>query len=739
MCNMSKEYHFIALVIVLFLTTLPFSLQGKEGNEIVIKSLDAKVIESLDQNSLKLIGNVVVLTDEMDLWSDTAVFNRTEKTITLEGNVKALSKNLDIKAEKINGNLSDRTFLISESNFSFMKKVFGEAKKIEIKANEEIELLNIALTSCKQGEVNWEVSSERITIESDNRNSIIKDIKVKVNDKPIIYLPYVRTAIGKEKFSGFLTPSIKQGKDGLDLSIPYFFNLAPNYDLTFSPRFIDDRGSGFSGEGRYLTNHSKGNLKIANFFKDKKFEELTGITGNRWSGHWKNITKVGSNLLLRINTEYVSDDLFFEDLNDDILGTQQKDYISRNLKINWKGKNLRVQGEVNKFQNLNPFASNDYDTEPSLNLNFHKKFEQLDIRLDAIYSKFSFDDYFNPFDKENNVSRTTITPSLGFTKASVSSLSSIAVGRTNSRHSYDSANTNNSRNWAEISYKAYMDKYSDHAFRSLSPIVKLIWIDGKNKKINPIDSKIINLNLETILRRNWYSGNDLFLENNRIILGFEHNYISSETGKERYFSIAKSFFSDKDLNLNNGINRDSSLVTEFNSEMTDYFHLTSELEIDSDFEKILAGSMGIKLIKDDRKNLQLRSIYKRDNFNLKSYPWSDIDSPINQSELISQWALSPNLLLFGKVLKDSESSMSKDISYGFEYSNCCLKFGLMKRKWIDQDYYSLTANQANDGNPDWEELTFEKERDNVYFFFELIELGRFGKEISEVLSSRSFQ
>ena len=736
---MLKEYKFIALIIAFFLSTLPFSLQGKEGSEIEIKSLDAQIIESLDQNSLKLIGNVVLQTDEMDLWSDMAIFNRSEKTITLQGNVRALSKNLDIKAEELNGNLLERTFLISKSNFSFMNKVFGEAKKIEIKANEEIELLNIALTSCKQGEVNWKVSSERIIIESDNRNSIIKDIKVKINDTPILYLPYVRTAIGKEKFSGFLTPSIKQGKDGLDLSVPYFFNLAPNYDLTLSPRFIDDRGLGFSGEGRYLTSHSKGKLKIANFSKDKRFEQLTGISGNRWSGHWNNTSRVGSNLFLRINTEYVSDDLFYEDLNDDILGTQQKDYISRNLKINWKGKNLRVKGEVNNFQNLNPFASNDYDTEPSLALNFHKKLQDFDIRVDAIYSKFSFKDHFNPFNKENSIRRTSIAPSLGYTKVSVSSLSSFRVGRTNSQHRYDSSDTNNSRNWAEISHKVYMDKYSEDTFRSLSPIIKLIWIDGKDKNINPIDSKIINLNLETILRRNWYSGNDLFLEKNRLIMGFEHNYINNETGKQRYFSIAKSFFSDKDFNKINEIKHSSSVVTEFNSELADYFHLTSELEIDPDFGKIMAGSMGIKFIKDERKNIQLRSIYKRDSFYLNSYPWSDIDSPINQSEVISQWALSPNVVLFGKVLKDSESSMSKDISYGFEYSNCCLKFGLMKRKWIDQNYYALTANKANGGNPHWEELIFEKERDNLYFFFELVELGRFGKEISEVLSSRSFQ
>ena len=735
---MRKEFHFISLTIAVFLGTLPLVLQGKD-KEIVIKSLDAEIIESLDRDSLKLMGNVIIQTDEMDLWSDTAIFDRSKKTIILEGNVKALSRNLDIKAEKINGNLLDRTFLISDTNFSFIKRVFGEAKKIEIKASGEIELLNIALTSCKQGDINWELNSKEIIISSDSRNSIIKDLQVKVNDTPVIYLPYVRAAIGKEKFSGFLTPSIKQGKDGLDLSIPYFFSLAPNYDLTISPRYIDKRGSGFSAEVRYLSRHSNGILKIANFFKDKRFSNLTGINDDRWSGEWNNVSKVGSNILLRINTEHVSDNLFYEDLSDDILGTQQKDYITRNLRIDWKNKNLKLKGQINKFQNLNPFASNDYDSEPSLTLNFHKKLKELNIGLDASYSEFSFEDSFNPFERKNNVKRTSITPSLGFSNVGISSLSTLTVGRTDSKHKYDSSSLDNSRNWAEVSHKIYMDNYGNNAFRSLSPIVKLIWIDGKNKEISQIDSKIINLDLETLLRRNWYSGNDLFLEKNRIILGFEHNYVNQNSGKERYFSVAKSFFSNKDFNRINEKKHSSSIVTAFNSEITDNLHLVSELEIDEDFENILTGSMGIKFNKDERKNIELRSIYKRDFSSLNSYPWSDRELPINQFEIISQWEISHNILLFGKVLKDIESNMSKDITYGFEYSNCCLKFGLMKRKWIDQDYYALTANQANSANPAWNELTFEKERDNLYFFFELIELGRFGKEISEVLSSKSFQ
>ena len=85
-------------------------------------------------------------------------------------------------------------------------------------------------------------------------------VKLKIKEIPILYIPYLRTAVGKDKFSGFLPPSLKQGRDGVDISMPYFFNLSSNYDLTISPRYIEERGSGIAAEFRYLTEASNGNI-----------------------------------------------------------------------------------------------------------------------------------------------------------------------------------------------------------------------------------------------------------------------------------------------------------------------------------------------------------------------------------------------------------------------------------------------------------------------------------------------
>ena len=198
----------------------------------------------------------------------------------------------------------------------------------------------------------------------------------------------------------------------LDLSLPYFFSLAPNYDVTVAPRYIQERGLGISSEARYLTKSSKGVISFSHFGKDKKFIDKTGLDGKRWAAKLTNMSKLGTNLFLKINTEQASDDLYFEDLDDNIIGTQQKDYLVRNILLRWNTKNLKLQGSVNKYNNLNPFSSNDYDTQPSLNIDFEKQFSQMKFKLRTDYSKFSFDDSYNPIERHRNLKRISVQPSI---------------------------------------------------------------------------------------------------------------------------------------------------------------------------------------------------------------------------------------------------------------------------------------------------------------------------------------
>ena len=737
---MYKKYSIISYSIFCFMIFFSDNLKPSEDKDLKINSIDAQIIESLDNGNLSLKGRVIIKTDIVELWSDEAIYDRENQIISLNGNIEALSKNLSVKAQSMDANFFKEEFYLSESSFNFMGKGFGEAQLVNINFNEDIELLNISISSCKEENLGWALEAKKITILEDRKNVVIRDIKLEVSKTPVLYLPYLRTAIGSENFSGFLSPSIKQGKDGFDLSIPYFFSLAPNYDLTVTPRYIQERGSGISAEGRFLSKSSEGLVAFSHFSKDRKFFAQTKEENQRWATRVFSESNLGSSVFLKIDTEHVSDALYFEDLNDDILGTQQKDFLRRNILIRYDHKDLKLRGEINQFQNLNPFLPNDYDTEPHINFDYRGQFNAIKVRLISDFIKFSLNENYNPLERKENVKRIYVEPSLGFEKENNSSLTSFNIGRRETDYEDEGNSTNNSYNWAELTYKIFLDKRTKSSFHTLSPIMKIIWIDSENIYKKSFDSKLLDFNYDTLFEKNWYSGSDLFLEENRLIIGLEHNFYNTINGNRGYFSIGKAFFDNKEIIRERHDSMNSFFVSELSLDLTSNLKINGSIEVNSDLERISRGQLGIVYERDTRKNIQLRSIYKREIQNLnQSVVWNDSELSLNQVELISQWDLSANFLFFGKLSKDLELNYSRDISYGIEYSNCCLKLGLMKRKWLDQNYYMFFNLDHKSTNIIDSDMSFERERDNIYFFFELKELGRFGKKISNVLRSRSFQ
>ncbi|HIC27110.1 MAG TPA: hypothetical protein EYO81_02485 [Gammaproteobacteria bacterium] len=163
------------------------------------------------------------------------------------------------------------------------------------------------------------------------------------------------------------------------------------------------------------------------------------------------------------------------------------------------------------------------------------------------------------------------------------------------------------------------------------------------------------------------------------------------------------------------------------------------MEWDEKSKKINLASLGFVYKKNEQKRIEVKSIYRRKDPNSVYIPWIDRESPTNHSEVLVQWSLSKSVDLFGRWQKDQERNKSNDILFGFEYSNCCLKWGLMHRKWIDEDYFSWQSNYPSAFEALYQGLDPSRQRDNTYLFFELKNLGRLGKKISTALSSTKLE
>ena len=98
-------------------------------------------------------------------------------------------------------------------------------------------------TSCPVGNEDWTLQASPIDLTRHVKEGVAHDVMMRFKDVPIFYTPYISFPLGDERKSGVLFPSFGHSRsNGCELEVPYYFNLAPNYDLTFTPGILTARG-----------------------------------------------------------------------------------------------------------------------------------------------------------------------------------------------------------------------------------------------------------------------------------------------------------------------------------------------------------------------------------------------------------------------------------------------------------------------------------------------------------------
>ena len=150
--------------------------------------------------------------------------------------------------------------------------------------------------------------------------------------------------VGAARKSGFLFPSFgNSDKSGFEVGVPYYFNLAPNYDLTLTPFLMSRRGLGLGADFRYLTGRSRG--RIDNDYLPG--DDLAGI--DRRLTTLVHRTDFSHVLRVDANSSDASDSSYFEDFGLGPDGTSIT-FLDRNMRLAWLGRRWRLDGVVQDFQ-----------------------------------------------------------------------------------------------------------------------------------------------------------------------------------------------------------------------------------------------------------------------------------------------------------------------------------------------------------------------------------------------------
>lgn len=254
------------------------SLFGKPANPNAQMLLEADELSyNDDDQSVSAMGNVQIAYDGYTLVARQVTYNRTSGRVIAHGNVEIVEPNGNrIFAEEI-----DITDNFSDGFVSALRVETIENTRFAADSAERVDsnltiLNNGVYTACEVCKENpskpplWQIRARKVTVDKANETISYEKATFELFGKPIAYMPYFSHADPSiKRKSGFLIPGIQYSEElGIGVTSSYFFNLAPNYDITLSTTYYSRQGFLGQAEWRHRTANGAYNLHFAGISQD---------------------------------------------------------------------------------------------------------------------------------------------------------------------------------------------------------------------------------------------------------------------------------------------------------------------------------------------------------------------------------------------------------------------------------------------------------------------------------------
>ncbi|GMG85725.1 LPS-assembly protein LptD [Biformimicrobium ophioploci] len=364
-------------------------------------ALRARAQESqwLPDGSAELKGDVHITQGFRSVKADKVIVNRETSTARMHGNIEVREPGLLLRGSEAEfhtdsaaGAVVDASYVIHPTH------VHGDAKLVAREANGELILEEGSYTVCEPGHVSWRMIGGEIVIDNVERQGVARDMRLEIADVPVLYLPYMRFPVGDARLSGLLFPSISVNtENGLDLTVPYYFNIAPQMDATLAPRYVEKRGTGLEAEFRHLNQWVSTEVRGAFLGSDKGGDNEdrdrlvdagvpeSAIFPTKGQDRWLlDILQRGAAGPWRTTIAYteVSDPDYFRDLDARSLSVNAETQVSQMAQVQYGGENWISTLRLQEYQMLTRDKFDPLSQLPRLEIDGLYQWDDISLQLD---------------------------------------------------------------------------------------------------------------------------------------------------------------------------------------------------------------------------------------------------------------------------------------------------------------------------------------------------------------------
>ncbi|MDF7679878.1 LPS assembly protein LptD [Enterobacteriaceae bacterium ESL0689] len=646
-----------------------------------------------------LQGNSRLQADEVQLHQQTAAGQSTPvRTVDALGNVHYDDNQVILKGQKGWANLNTKDTNVWDGSYQMVgRQGRGTADLMKQRDESRYTILeNGTFTSCLPGSDTWSIVGSEVIHDRQEQVAEIWNARFKIGSVPVFYSPYLQLPIGDKRRSGFLIPNAKYStSNGLEFSIPYYWNIAPDFDATLTPHYMGKRGNVmWENEFRYLTQAGSGLFALDYLPTDHTYAKDNPTEGNsrRWLFYWNHYGVIDQ--VWRLNVDYtkVSDTDYFNDFSSKY-GSSTDGYATQKFSAGYADQNFDVTASTKQFQVFNRHSGSSYAAQPQLDASyFYNDMGPFDSH---IYSQVVH--FVNTNNKWPSATRLHIEPTINLPLSN--DWGSINTEAKLLTTHYQQSNYDDYNAMMNTQYKSSVNRVMPQFkadgkmiferdmqagyTQTLEPRMQYRYVPFRDQRyIAVYDSTLLQSDYSGLFRDRSYSGLDRIASANQLTTGVTSR-IYDDTAMERFnISVGQIYYFTSSRTGDDHIHWEKDETTgsmvwagDTYWRIADNWGLRGGIQYDTRLDNIATGNGIIEYRQNEDRMVQLNYRYASPEYiqaMLPAYAASpQYKEGISQAGMVASWPIVDRWSVVGAYYYDTHSRKPADQMLGVQYNSCC--------------------------------------------------------------------
>ncbi|MCP4066404.1 MULTISPECIES: LPS-assembly protein LptD [Marinobacter] len=643
---------------------------------------------------LFLQGDVRIRQGGFQVTGSEARYSQQQGAVSVQGPLVSRGDGFLLTGENANYDVDTGRLDINTATFLLHgPEMRGRAGRLARISEEQVVIEDGFLTTCGPKQNDWAIVASDIQLDRAEGFGTAKHVRLEILDVPVFYWPWASFPIDDRRKSGFLYPqfgSSTAGSGGF-LALPYYLNLAPHYDATLTPQYMNGRGLFNEAEGRYLSSLGETTLQLGYIGSDSEFAaENPGESGERWALDATTRAVFGGGWSGYGDFSVVSDEDYFSDLNRN-LEINQATHLQRKGGVTYRSDQQYFDAYLNDYQTISESIANEdkpYAQLPEIIYAGQAGAGILEANLESQYTVFYRDNEGLTGLDQANGQRFRARPELALPLRALWGFSRPSVSVDYTRYDLDDYDLGDGAfdrtvPVAEWDNGLYFDRQGslfDVPYnQTLEPRLYYVWAnaDADQNDIPDFDTDLQTFRFDQLFQPDRFTGGDRVGDANQLTVALTSRFNDLLTGAERArFSIGQvQYFDDREVTLfgeGGGTRSRSPLAGEVVLNPLDTLEIRSSGLWDPDTGDTEEGRSQLTFHSSDYRYLaSLGHTYSRDE--------------LEQSDIATVFPVTDRVSLIGRWVYDSSLDRTVGSLAGLEYNNCCWSIQVVHQNYLTYD------------------------------------------------------